>query len=454
MTNASSGRNISRILAILLLWTAIFCPSLRAEVTLPGVFSDHMVLQRETRVPVGGTAAPGEKVTVKFRDQEKSATADKDGRWAVNLNPLTAGGPDKLIVSATNTITIEDVLVGEVWVGSGQSNMAGTVGGYSKGDEVLAAAAAAAPYPKVRLLASKAGARWQLAGPQEVKGFSAILFYFGLRLQKELDVPVGLIVGAVGGTPSGLWLSEEALKADAKCQELMQKYAATYEQAQKKHQEDVAKWEAATTEAKNQGKTAPKRPSPPPKPGETGRGKVGHLYEAHIRPVIPSGIRGVVWDQGEGGMALPMVDQYSLMGALIRGWRKDWGQSDFPFLYIQKPSGGGCAWDKTNAVTRKAEAFEPLPAKVPADGGYVENHVLMLPVPPTTQILMMSSRCTFRTNTLPAGLGTCRPHHAASGESSVRPQGTRASRGCTRNSMSVWDDTASRACSGHRARAL
>src|SRR6185436_4619543 len=121
-----------------------------ADVKLPPVLSSHMVLQRDAAVPIWGTAAPEEKVTVKFRDQEKTATADKDGKWAVKLDALKAGGPDKLTVSGKNTITLEDVLVGEVWVGSGQSNMEGTVGGYAKGDAVLAKLADAS-YPKIRL---------------------------------------------------------------------------------------------------------------------------------------------------------------------------------------------------------------------------------------------------------------------------------------------------------------
>ena len=115
-----------------------------------------MVLQREMAVPIWGTAKPGEAVPVKFRDQEKKTEADKDGRWSVKLDALKAGGPDKLTVSGANTVTLEDVLVGEVWVGSGQSNMQGSVAAYVKGDEVLAKLAAGAPYAKIRLLTGNA----------------------------------------------------------------------------------------------------------------------------------------------------------------------------------------------------------------------------------------------------------------------------------------------------------
>src|SRR5437870_609125 len=147
-----------------------------ADVKLPPVLSSHMVLQRDTTVPIWGTAAPEEKVTVKFRDQEKTATADKDGKWAVKLDALKAGGPDKLTVSGKNTVTLDDVLVGEVWVGSGQSNMQGSVAGYSKNDEVLAKLAEGT-HPRLRL---HRGGRWQPSVPEANKGFSAIMFAFGV----------------------------------------------------------------------------------------------------------------------------------------------------------------------------------------------------------------------------------------------------------------------------------
>ena len=132
-----------------------------AEVKLPPVLSSHMVLQRDMPVPIWGTATAGEKVTVSFRGQEKSAAADPQGKWLVKLDPLKAGGPDVMKIAGANTVTLEDVLVGEVWVGSGQSNMAGGVAGYAKNDEVLAKLAAA-NYPTLRL--KRSGAQgWEAA---------------------------------------------------------------------------------------------------------------------------------------------------------------------------------------------------------------------------------------------------------------------------------------------------
>lgn len=352
-----------------------------AEVKLPPVLSSHMVLQRDMAVPIWGTAAPDEKVTVKFRDQEKIVTADKNGKWAVKLDALKAGGPDKLTVTGTNTVTLEDVLVGEVWVGSGQSNMAGSVAGYSKGDPGLAKLAVGS-HPKIRF--SKSGGKWQESTEQSTNGFSAILFAFGVGLQKELDVPVGLMVGAVGGTPSGYWLSEESYRMDDACKAVVKKFGETFdlEKAKTAHADALKKWELAVEQAKKDGKNPPAKPPAPVAAGESA-GKIGNLYTTHIRPMQPFAIRGVLWDQGESGTAINGVDQYTLMGALIRGWRKEWGQGEFPFLYVQKMSGGGCAWDPSDPITDKGEKFAPLPKAVPNDGLYRETHVRIMTYPNT-----------------------------------------------------------------------
>ncbi|MCE9562447.1 MAG: sialate O-acetylesterase [Planctomycetes bacterium] len=376
----AASRRISAFLGVFAL--TLLPARVTADVKLPPVLSSHMVLQRETAVPVWGTAAPEEKVTVKFRDQEKTTTAGKDGKWSVKLDSLKAGGPDTLTVTGKNTITLEDVLVGEVWVGSGQSNMDGTVGGYVKGDEVLTKLAAGS-YPKIRL--SKSGRAWQETNDKTVNSHSALLFAFGVNLQKELDVPVGLMVGAVGGTPSGYWLSEKAYRGDEACQAVVKKFAATYdfEKAKTDYADKLVAWEKAVEQAKKDGKNPPGKPQAPVAAGESG-GKIGNLYEANIRPMQPFAIRGVVWDQGESGTAINGVDQFTLMGALIRSWRAEWGQ-DFPFIYIQKASGGGCAWDNADPVTSKGEKFSPLPKTVPAtgDGLYRELHIRIMNHPNT-----------------------------------------------------------------------
>lgn len=308
-----------------------------ADVKVPPVFSDHMVLQRDLAAPVWGTAEAGEKVVVSIAGQSLTAKADDEGKWSVKLKPLKAGGPLVLSIKASNTIELNDVLVGDVWIGSGQSNMAGGVAGYAKGDDVLAKLAAGT-YPKLRLCRGKGGV-WQQATPQTNPLFSALLFSFGQRLQEELDVPVGLVLGAVGGTPSGRWLTDEMLA----------------------NHPDTKDFKAAGG---------------------------GDLYKQHILPVVPYGIRGVLWDQGESGTAIQGLDQFTTMGALIGGWRDAWGQGEFPFLYVQKPSGGGCAWDKSNPTTRMANDFAALPASPQQGdaGAYRAHHIRIMQHPGTAMV--------------------------------------------------------------------
>ena len=215
-------RNSLRVLCVVLV--CAFCA--QADVKLPPVISSHMVLQQGMPVPIWGTATPGEKVTVKFRDQQKSTEADASGKWMIKLDPLQLGDPATLTITGTNTLTLEDVMVGEVWLGSGQSNMQMGVNNYVKNDPVLEKLAAAT-YPKLRLMtAGQKG--WVEATPENNQRFSALLFSFGVPLQKELNVPLGILVGAVGGTPSGIWLSEEAYAADDACKEAVEKAKAAY----------------------------------------------------------------------------------------------------------------------------------------------------------------------------------------------------------------------------------
>jgi len=346
---------------------------LHAEIKLSKVFTTHMVLQRDMAVPIYGTASPDEKVTVAFRNQTKTAVAGKDGKWSVKLDPLQAGGPDTLTIGDKK---IEDVLVGDVWIGSGQSNMDMATPSYTDKDPVLAEKIQGT-YPKLRLMKKGLTDVWQEATPANNAGFSALLFSFGVPLQKELDVPVGLMVGAVGGTPSGYWLSEDMYRADAACAEAAKKFAATYnyDEAMAKYQEAKAKYDAdlaaykpVEAAAKAEGKTPPPAPRPPQLPGkagETNGGKIGNLFETFVRPYVGYGIKGVLWDQGESGTALTGVPQYEVMGALIKGWRNAWGQGEFPFLYVEKPSGGGCAWDYTDPMSDKGDKFTPLPKTIP-----------------------------------------------------------------------------------------
>ncbi len=389
----------SRCLSLLL--PVFAATAAHAEVVLSKVFTPHMVLQRGIAVPIWGTATAGEKVTVKFANQSKTATADGKGAWRVTLEALSASAVPRSLTIGSKSI--DDVLVGDVWIGSGQSNMDMPVASYVAGDPVLAEAAKQT-YPLIRLMRKEANAVWEEATPLTIPKMSALLFSFGFPLQKEIDVPLGLMVGAVGGTPSGFWLSEEMYRSDAACAAVVKKFATTYKYdelaaaynvAKAKFDVDYAAWKVLADAAKKAGQQPPpglRAPQAVGKAGETNSGKVGQLFEAYIRPYVGYAIKGVLWDQGESRTNIVGVDQVTLMGALIGGWRKAWGQGDFPFLYVQKPSGGGCAFDYANPMNRLANKFEALPKAIPAGPATDYSHVVFAEIMkyPNTHMVISS----------------------------------------------------------------
>ncbi|MDP6526191.1 MAG: sialate O-acetylesterase [Kiritimatiellia bacterium] len=361
-------RRIGVLLAVLVVMGSI--RDVEAKVAVSGMFGDNMVLQCDMKVPVWGTADADEKVVVEFSGQKKETVADKDGKWMLHLDPVKTTAKEGVLTVKSGTdnqqspISFSNVLVGEVWLGSGQSNMAGGTGGYAKNDPVLKQMATGGPYPTLRLYGRNG---WQVADENSIRGFSAIHFAFGRNLHKELNVPVGLMVGAVGGTPSGRWLTEEMAAADPALVKMLQDntdcdsvadIGSNYEELKKQYDAEAEK-------AKAEGK----------KPGRAPRRAViGDLYERHIAHKVPYGIRGVLWDQGESRTQIPGVDQITTMHALIEGWRNAWNQpsspegsgapeKDFHFMHVQKPSGEGCAWDYENPVNRLAIKFDKLPAQ-------------------------------------------------------------------------------------------
>jgi sialate O-acetylesterase len=301
----------------------------RAEVRLPGLFSDHMVLQQGMRAPVWGWADEGEKVTVTFRGKKVSTTA-KNGKWMVKLAGLKAGGPDMLTVEGRNKIEVKDVLVGEVWICSGQSNMEFPLKASFEADQDIANSA----NPNLRLFTVpklktnepvddvKAG--WQECNPDTVKNFSAVAYYFGRDLQKARGVPVGLIHTSWGGSPAEVWIREGVLAANPGYKHDI---LDTYGDKLKWYQAELDKWEKEAAEFKKAGKEPPRgRPWPAWKPAE--------LYNGMIAPLIPYAVAGAIWYQGESNA--DRAWQYrALFPDMIRNWRQDWGQGDFTFLAVQ-----------------------------------------------------------------------------------------------------------------------
>lgn len=334
------------------------------------LFSDHMVLQRDASVPVWGTADPGTDVKISFAGQTAATKANQQGQWKVKLDPLKASArPQSMTISGADgstAVTINDVLVGDVWVGSGQSNMAGRAASYAKNDRTLAALVEQGSFPAIRLMDGGPKPVWTETTSETIPRASALLFPFGERLHRELDVPIGLILGAVGGTPSGYWIPKEVFAASDRCKESIIAFSKTYDEvrAQKLYEAKLAAFEKAMAAAKAAGKKPRgRKPGPPVGPGGSLRGgAIGGLFDRYIRPVVGYRIKGVLWDQGEARSGVQGVDQYVMMSELIRGWRELWGQGDFPFLFVQKPSGGGNAFSNDNPITRNGEPFSPLPA--------------------------------------------------------------------------------------------
>jgi sialate O-acetylesterase len=301
----------------------------RAELKLHTLFTDHMVLQADFACPVWGTVEPGEEVSVSIAGQKKTAKAGADGKWSLKLDPLKAGGPHDLIVAGRNTVKVEDVLVGEVWICSGQSNMEMSVGSSNN----IAEEKASANYPKIRHfhvpkrqeaapVADVVGS-WKLCSPETVAGFTAVGYFFGRELHQKLSVPVGLIHTSWGGTPAEVWTSKRVLESS----DTLKSIAEGSIKKQEAYEKQLAAYKEAVEKAKADGKPAPgKAPNKPM--------AASCLYNGMIANLIPYGIKGAIWYQGESNAGNAKLYQ-TLFPAMIKNWREDWGQGELPFGFVQ-----------------------------------------------------------------------------------------------------------------------
>ena len=323
----------------------------RADVRLPRVFGEHMVLQQELPVPVWGWADPGEKVTVSVAGQSKTATADAGGKWSLKLDPLATGGPHSFKVQGKNCLVLADVLVGEVWLCSGQSNMAMTVGGSANKD----AEAAAANYPRIRMLQvdrvtaeepqTDVKASWVVCSPKTVAGFSAAGYFFGRELHKQLGRPVGLLHSSWGGTPIQAWTSVKAHESVPQLAPMipaLAKAIASYnpERAQQQYEKQREAFKKAAAKAKAEGQPFKGRPPRPPIHPRVSQGSPGRLYNGMIAPLAPYALRGAIWYQGEANAGIPAAGiLYGLqLKTMVADWRSAWGEGDFAFLSVQLPN--------------------------------------------------------------------------------------------------------------------
>lgn len=317
-----------------------------AAVRLPFVFTHHMVLQREAPAPVWGKADPGERVTVRFAGQAKSATADAAGAWRVTLDPLSVGEPRELTVEGSATdrpVVVRDVLVGDVWICSGQSNMQWRLDNARDGRLDLLAA----DRPSIRLLnVDHLGSQqplddidqaWLTCTPKTAKGFSAVGYHFGAQLQETLGVPIGLIRNAWGGSACEAWLPTDALAGNELYGPLFDRWKKTegeHDEAalRAEHGKKLAAFYAARDAAYAAGERLPQRPWVDNKLFHQHR--PGNLYNARVAPLVPFAIKGVIWYQGESN-AWRGYQYRDLFPRMIQVWRDAWGQGDFPFYWVQ-----------------------------------------------------------------------------------------------------------------------
>lgn len=323
----------------------------RADIKLPALFSDHMVLQADTTVPVWGWASPGEEVSVSIAGQSATTTADANGKWMARLGKLKTGGPHVLSIKGQNDLAVQDVLVGEVWLGSGQSNMAMVVNASNNPSGEHAAAA----LPEIRMFTvasfssdkpeADCKGSWVVCSPQSVGQFSATAYFMGRELHKALKVPVGLINSSVGGTPIESWISPEAQRDAPELKEFVASRQAEYDafdpvKAKALHEKQLAAWKEAAAKAKAEGKKATAAPRDPIAMRRS-KGGIGGLYNGKIAPLVPYAVRGVVWYQGEANTAADKAPLYQYqLPLLVRDWRSKWGY-DMPFAWVQLPNFNG-----------------------------------------------------------------------------------------------------------------
>ena len=351
------------VVALLSLATA------RADVSLPSFFSDHAVLQRDIAVPIWGTADPGENVVVEFAGQTRRTVAASNGRWLVSLDPLPASTESRaLSIRGKNTLTFADVLVGEVWLASGQSNMGYSLSGAHNATEaipksedaqlrffVIKTQTASEPQHDVR-------GKWELSSPITSPKFSAVAYFFARALRSKLGVPVAVIQSAWGGTPAQAWTSIAALreappltrhietweKAVAKKRELdaNPQIAADYTETMKRWNSEVRPQFDAAMKAYNAGGQSgpkpvaawpePANPDPMGVPSPSARPTTPSvIFNAMIAPLAPYALRGVIWYQGEANGSAG-VEYRTLFPRLIADWRRHWN-AELPFLFVQLP---------------------------------------------------------------------------------------------------------------------
>jgi sialate O-acetylesterase len=371
---------------------SLFSFHAQSEVTLPRLLSSHMVLQRGQPIHLWGWAAPGEQVSATFRSTNATTKTDAFGHWNLYLPPEKAGGPYQITVSGTNQITLDDVLIGDVWFASGQSNMEFPLLGFPGNAPMQNGAEEIrnANQPTLRLMhirtkastyplqdvntvpAGNARDSWTLCTPETAASFSAVAYLFGREISSKEHVPIGLIDSTWGGTPAESWVSLDSLAADASLTPVFAQWAD-----KSRNQSDVSYMLAAEKreddEAKAAGKPAPKHDWHP----NLDSWAPAALYNAMIAPAVNYPIKGVIWYQGESNSDIRRASTYeTLFPTLVKDWRKQWRAGDFPFLFVQISSFRSTAgedWPIIREAQRRTLSLVNTGMAVTIDIGDPEN---------------------------------------------------------------------------------
>lgn len=355
----------------LLLLQGMLVLPLAAKPLLPDIFGDHAVLQRGKPVPVWGQADPGERITVRYGTASAPGVADKDGKWMVTLPALTEGAPQDLIVTGNGTVTSHDVITGDVWLCSGQSNMAWSLSQSENRNVGAEEIINEAPNAQIREFhrrpihipfaaepRSELRGEWAVATPKNRREFSAVAYLYARELNNQLHIPQGVIVSADPGTFIESWMSAEALRAAGIHDEMTGKWEKTlaeFPAREAKHKEMVAAWEAAKKEAESTGaKFTQGRPSNPPGPGH--HDAPSSCFNTLINPVVPYALKGMVWYQGEQNIG--RRQKYAdLLRCFLADLRQRWNDQSLPVLIVQLPNFKSDNADRPEwAMFREAQA--------------------------------------------------------------------------------------------------
>ena len=358
------------------LLTALLTVSAQAELKLPTIIGDNMVLQQKQTNPIWGWDTPGTEVTVKFAGQSKSAKADDKGKWTVKLDPVPASAkPAVLSVSGTTSTEVKNVLVGEVWLCSGQSNMGFTTNQARDADVELLAC----NLPQIRLVKvpnvgiqepqDNFKGEWKECTPKTAASFTAVGFFYGKLLHEMLGVPVGLIDNSWGGSACEAWVRRDLLEKDARFKDLMDQWKKTestytpevFAKDMAAYKVKAEAYNKARAEAAKEKKFFTEQAPRPPQNPLTGNHRPGNLYSGCLHPVIGYGIKGAIWYQGESNASRAFEYSY-LFPLMIQHWRDEWKSGDFPFYWVQladfkpeQPLPGDSDWAELRESQTKTE---------------------------------------------------------------------------------------------------